>query len=99
MKVRTSLREALHDERLLGKGLPGPPWHVWRTLLLATCGEALTDAELETFRSVTGRETAPTERCEELVAVIGRRGGKSRATAVLASYLACLIDYSDVLVP
>ncbi len=99
MLVKTTLREALSDPRLLGRAIEGPSWHVWRTLLLAAMGEALTPAELETFRAVTGRETAPTERCEELIAIIGRRGGKSRAFSVLAVYLSTLCDFSDVLAP
>ena len=99
MKIRTSLREALTDENLLGKALPGPSWHTWRTILLATMGEPLTDEELETFQAVTGREQAPTEPCEEVIGIVGRRGGKSRAEAVQAAYLATLVDYSDVLAP
>ena len=98
MKVRTSLRQALNDERLLGKALAGDSWHAWRTILLATMGEKLTAKELGTFRAVTGRHKAPTKRCEELIGIIGRRGGKSRAVAVLATYLSTLIDYRDVLV-
>jgi hypothetical protein len=95
MKIRTSLREALNDPRLLGKALEGDSWSTWRTLLLASMGEPLSNDELAVFRAVTGRAQAPTEPCEELVAVIGRRGGKSRAVAVLAAYLATLIDYKD----
>jgi len=98
MKVRTTLREALNDPRLLGRALEGPSWHAWRTILLATMGEPLTKQELATFKEVTGRPTAPTRRCEELIGIIGRRGGKSRAVAVLATYLATLVDYRDVLV-
>ena len=97
MKVLTTLREALDDPHLLGNALAGPSWHTWRVVLLATMGEQLTDDELVTFQEVTGRETAPTKRCEELIAVIGRRGGKSRAVAVLAVYLSTLIDHHDVL--
>ena len=44
MKIRTRLRDALGDKNLLGKALPGPSWHTWRTILLATMGEPLTDA-------------------------------------------------------
>lgn len=98
VRVLTTLREALDDPRLLGNALPGQSWHTWRTILLATMGEPLTDDELVTFQEVTGRETAPAKRCEELIAVIGRRGGKSRAVAVLAVYLSTLIDHQDVLV-
>ena len=34
-----------------------------------------------------------------MIAIVGRRGGKSRAEAVQAAYLATLVDYSDVLAP
>ena len=60
-------------------------------------GEALDDAEREVFARLTGREPEPLERVEEFWAVVGRRGGKSRAAAVLSVYLACLCDYDGVL--
>jgi hypothetical protein len=69
----------LSDPRLLGKALAGDSWHTWRTML-----EPLTGAELATFQAVTGRQEAPKERCEELIGIVGRRGGKSRAVAVKA---------------
>jgi hypothetical protein len=59
MKVHTTLREALSDSRLLGKALEGDSWHAWRTILLATMGESLTDEEITTFQAVTGRQEAP----------------------------------------
>jgi hypothetical protein len=71
----------------------------WRVLLIAAMGEALTDAEREIFKRLTGREHEPLERCEEFIAVIGRRGGKSRAISALSCYLAGLCDYSHVLAP
>jgi hypothetical protein len=61
-------------------------------------GEALTDAEREIFTRLTGRAREPLRRVEELEAVVGRRGGKSRAMATLAAYIAGLCDHSDVLV-
>jgi hypothetical protein len=33
------------------------------------------------FRNLTGREHEPGVRCEELIAIIGRRGGKTEAIA------------------
>jgi hypothetical protein len=62
-------------------------------------GEPLLPDELETFARFTGRTTAPTQRADEFWCCIGRRGGKSRAMAVLATYLAGLCDYSDKLAP
>jgi hypothetical protein len=90
MKPRTTLRKALSDDRLLGLAIPGESWAGWRSLLIAAMGEPLEPDELERFRKLTGREQAPTERVDEVWCVIGRRGGKSRAIAVLAAYLSTL---------
>lgn len=94
-----TLRAALDDPDLLGHALPGESWSGWRALLLASRGEELTEDELEAFTRLTGRAEPPAEPVEELWAVVGRRGGKTRAAAALSCYLACLIDYSDVLAP
>jgi hypothetical protein len=92
MKPRTSLRKALSDPRLLGNAIAGDSWAGWRSLLIAAMGEPLEPDELEHFRRLTGRQEAPAERVDELWAIIGRRGGKSRAIAVLATYLATLTE-------
>src|SRR5262245_60077045 len=91
--VQTSLRTALEDPQLLGGALAGDSWAAWRALLLAAMGEPLKPDELEHFRRLTGRADPPPQRIEELWCVIGRRGGKSRAIAVLIAYLAALCDY------
>jgi hypothetical protein len=96
MKPITSIRKALADPNLLGNVLAGSSWHPWRTLLIAAAGEELTDEERETFTRLTGREREPGQRVEELVAIVGRRGGKSRAMAVLACYLAALCKHNLV---
>src|SRR5262249_51679289 len=90
---RTTLRIALSPPDLLAGALSGETWHGWRSLLLAAMGEDLKPEELETFRRLTEREQPPKERVSELVAVVGRRGGKSRAIATLLVYLATLVDY------
>lgn len=99
MKPLVTLRDALSDDALLGRALPGDSWSAWRTLLLATMGEPLTADELATFRQLTGRDVAPQEPVDEAAFIIGRRGGKDRAVSVLASYIAGLCDHSDVLAP
>jgi hypothetical protein len=90
MKPQTTLRVALADPKLLANALSGESWAAWRSLLLAAMGEPLEATELEHFRRLTGRQVPPPERVDELWCVIGRRGGKSRAIAVLAAYLAAL---------
>src|ERR1019366_1154038 len=90
------IRKALTDKKLFGGVLAGNSWRAWRILLIAAMGEALTDDERETFTKLTGRTKEPLERVEELCAVVGRRGGKTRAMSVLAAYIACLCKHTLV---
>jgi hypothetical protein len=99
VKPRTTLRKALADPQLLGGALAGLSWRAWRVLLIAAMGEELDDEERVLFRELTGREREPLQRVDQFAAVIGRRGGKSRAIATLACYLAGLCDHTDALVP
>jgi hypothetical protein len=63
---------------------------------LPQLGEALDEAERELFRKLTGREAEPRQRIEEAAFVVGRRGGKSRSMATLASYIAGLCKHQLV---
>jgi len=93
MTPKISLRKALADPQLLAGALPGDTWAAWRTLLIAAMGEPLDDEEREVFKGLTGREREPGQRVEEAAFVVGRRGGKSKAMAVLAAYLAGLCEH------
>lgn len=93
------MRDALEHPDVFGSVLAGESWAAWRVLLIAAMGEDLTAEERATFEALTERRQEPGERCEEFWAVVGRRGGKTRAIAVLGSYIAALIDFSDVLAP
>ncbi|WP_141343365.1 hypothetical protein [Bradyrhizobium sp. USDA 3458] len=102
MKPRITMRQAISDPALLGSAFPrkaGEPdtWVPWKSLALAAMGEPLRPKEPLAFQQLTKRETSPTERVEELVAVKGRRSGGATFAAVVVAYLASLIDYSDVL--
>ena len=99
MKPRISLRRSLQDPNLLGTAIAGDSWRSWRTLLIAAMGEELREDEREIFSKLTGRDREPLQRVDQFAAVIGRRGGKSRAMATLACYLAGLCDHTDALVP
>ena len=89
MRLRklVTMREALDDLGYFGRLLAGDSWAAWRVLLIAICGEELTDGEREVFKARTGREREPLEMVEEFWAIIGRRGGKTRAAGILAGYL------------
>src|SRR5262245_9162050 len=95
MKKLYSMREALENPNLLGTILPGKTWAPWRIILIAAMGEPLTFWERRVYKRFTGRSREPGEMVRELVAVAGRRAGKSRAASALACYLAALCDWSD----
>ena len=48
-------------------------------------------------RSSAGREHEPLQRIDQFAAVIGRRGGKCKAIATVATYIAGLCDHRDAL--
>src|SRR5262245_44909513 len=94
MRKIISLRQALSDPGFLAHALPGESWASWRILLMAAVGEVLTDAEREVWRQLTGRDHEPGCMVEVFEAIVGRRGGKSKAMAVLIVYLATLCDWT-----
>jgi hypothetical protein len=93
-----TMRQALEDPSLLGNVLAGPSWRTWIVVLVAIMGEPLYAEERVIFERLTGRPHEPGQRVEEFWAVIGRRGGKSRAVAVLIIFFAILVDHSRVIV-
>jgi hypothetical protein len=94
-----TMREALEREDLLGTILAGDSWKPWRVLLIGAAGERLSFWERRTFTKLTGRKREPNEPVDELIVAVGRRGGKSRASATKAIYLSTMVDYSDVRAP
>ncbi len=99
MTPLVSMRLALDEPALFGKALAGESWAAWRILLIGAMGEKLKDDERAIFTALTGREREPLSRVDELWSIVGRRGGKTRAAAVLAAYLAALCDHADKLAP
>jgi hypothetical protein len=63
-------------------------WYGWPILLIAAAGEALTDDEHQEFKRLAGREREPGRIVRELIAIFGRRAGKSTAMAMFAISLA-----------
>ena len=99
MKAIMTMRDALEHREIFGSILPGESWASWRVLLIAMMGEPLRDDERPIFESLTGRPSEPLQRVDEFWAIVGRRGGKTRAIAVLSAYIASLVDWHDVLAP
>ena len=72
----------------------GPSWFAWsRVFLPALFGLPLTGEALELFTTHTGRTQAPSAQAREGWFIVGRRGGKTRITALLAVFLACVKTY------
>jgi hypothetical protein len=97
MKILIPMRQALADDRLLGKAMPGPSWSGWHALLIALTGAKLTDAERADFKRLTLRDREPADGrlCEAFLAIAGRRGGKTKAMATHGVWLATCCDWSD----
>jgi hypothetical protein len=87
------LLDAIRDERLFADPFGGATWRAWRTVLAALFAEAPHDSDLERYRQATGRRHWPVKPFSEAWLVVGRRGGKSAAAALVAVYLACFRDY------
>ena len=68
-----------------------PSWDLWRTILKATFGEALNDAEQVAFRKVTDR-SPPHQRVKKAVYIVGRGGGKDSVASVIATHIAISFD-------
>jgi hypothetical protein len=84
---------------LFGDQFSDASWMPWRVALAALEGRPLDAQGLDLFRRCTGRQTPPTEPVREFVAIVGRRGGKSRIAALLAVQASCFTDWQPYLAP
>lgn len=80
--------EACQDPNLLGPWFAGDSWAAWRVVDKALFGEPLSAGELEIFRELTGRDTAPHETAKEAWFIFGRRSGKDVKAASICVYMA-----------
>ena len=85
---------AVRDQNLLGAALGDPqPWSNWVAVLRAAFGLQLSDAEKAVFHQVAGDRAPPSSRVRELWCVVGRRGGKSRMAAAIATFQAVFVQH------
>jgi hypothetical protein len=100
MTATIAISDAVRDENLLGAALGNPaPWETWIAVLKASFHERLSRHERRAFDAVAGGRKPPSERVRELIAIVGRGGGKSRMAALIAAYVATCIDHSAQLAP
>jgi hypothetical protein len=74
-------------------------WASWFAFLKVLFGLPMSEAELATFRSCTGRSSPPIGVTREAHLICGRRAGKSFILAITAVYLACFHDWRGCLSP
>ncbi len=84
--------------------LIGALWHTpgyaaWRAFVAALFTQKLAADELGAFTQCTGLRDQGETKYREAWLPIGRRGGKSRALALIAVYLAVCEDWTPYLVP
>jgi hypothetical protein len=94
-----NILEALDHPALFAPLFPGGTWSTWRVFLAALFGLPMDDADLAVYRHHTGRITPPAVAFQEAALVVGRRGGKSRVLALVATYLATFLSYGPHLAP
>jgi hypothetical protein len=73
-------------------------WHSWRTFLASLFAIPFeNDEQLKLYRECTGRSEPPTQPAKEGWLIVGRKGGKSRILALIATFLAAFVDWSKFL--
>ncbi len=94
-----TIRDAMTDPALFGGVFGGDSFAAWRALLAGFHGLALDHGEAVTFNSLTGRQNVPQSAFDELWLVMGRRGGKTHVSALLAVFEALFRDHRAKLSP
>jgi hypothetical protein len=80
-----SIIEAIDDPDLFGGMFDTPSWDPWLAFLEALQALPMSDGHLALYRHHTGRAAPPTKPARYAELVVGRRGGKSRILALIAT--------------
>ena len=94
-----SILEIIDHPSGLGPFFKGETWTAWRAFLAALFALPMGEDALALYRHHTGRTEPPAAPFTEAALVCGRRGGKSRVLALIATYLATFRDYAPHLAP
>ncbi len=100
MSDRITILDAIDDAHLFAPWFrEARHWHAWRAFLAALFALPMSDEDRALYTKHTARETPPTAQAREAWLVVGRRGGKSFITALIAVFLACFRSYKEFLAP
>ena len=90
--------EAIEDDKLFGSLFKDQDtWSNWKVALKAVFGLPMDKKELAIYRKYTGRKKVPKSQFKENFFIVGRRGGKSFISAVIACFLALFHDWRPYL--
>jgi hypothetical protein len=100
LRMPADIIDAVTSPDWWGPWFPKPEsWAAWRTFWKATFALPMDAEDLYIFEQCTGRKKPPVEPPKEIAEVVGRRGGKSRAAATTAAFLAVFVDWRPYLAP
>lgn len=91
--------ETLEDPHLFGGMFDHPSWRPWIVFLRALFALPMDEAALSTYRHHTARQKPPTSPSRYATLVCGRRGGKSRILALVAVFMACILEHDAYVAP
>ena len=95
-----TIDKAFSDDRIFGTLIKDQStWKSWIVVLKAIFGLPMDHEELKIFQKNTGRKRVPADQFSETFLIIGRRGGKSFMSAIIAVYLAIFVDWKEHLRP
>ena len=89
---------AMSDPGLFQPWFKGSSWANWKVFLKALFCLPMTAKDRKVFTQFTGRERSP-KAVREAWLPVGRRGGKSLVSALVAVYLSCFRDCTEYLGP
>jgi hypothetical protein len=100
IRPKVSILDCVNDPNLFAPFFKNPQsWAVWFSILAAIFALPMDTRQLAHYQQVSGRTRPPTDVARDVTLVIGRRGGKSRVLALIATYLAVFVDHSAHLSP
>jgi hypothetical protein len=97
MKTPPDILRCMTAPKLWGPTFTGASWDNWKVFLAALFALPMTAAQLAIYQEFTGRIGAPLKAFAEATLVCGRRAGKSRILALIATWLAVFVDWTPYL--
>lgn len=94
-----TILDAMEEPELFGPHFKGDSWGPWQAFLAAVFALSMDEAQKALYRHHTGRQLLPATPSKEVVVICGRRAGKSRIVAFIATYLATFRSYEEFLAP